>query len=41
MEKIKTWDLNKDFPAEVNAYDTSDKIVMRGTINIHLSMKRI
>lgn len=40
VEKIKVWDLSKDYPAEVNLYDTSDKIVMRGVINIHLSQKR-
>jgi acyl-coenzyme A thioesterase PaaI-like protein len=40
LEKIKNWDFSKDFPADVNVFDTSDKIVMRGTINMHLSRKK-
>ncbi len=40
LEKLKVWDLSKDFPAEVSLYDTSDKVVMKGTINIHLSQKK-
>lgn len=40
LEKLKVWDLKKNFPAEVNLYDTSGAVVMRGTINIHLSLKK-
>lgn len=40
LEKVRTWDLSRDFPAEVNLYNTSGIVVMRGTINMHLSMKK-
>lgn len=40
VEKIKGWDLNEEFPAVVDLYETSGKIVMRGTIHMHLSKKR-
>jgi len=39
--KLAGWDHTKDFPAEVNLYDSSDKIVMKGIINMHLSRKKI
>jgi len=39
-QKIRDWDLTKDFPAEVNIYDTSGTVVMRGVINIYLSRKK-
>lgn len=41
LAKLKSWDLNKDFPAEVSLHDTNDQVVMKGTINIHLSQKKI
>jgi len=40
LEKLKNWDFGKDFPADVNVFDTSEKIVMRGTINMHLSRRK-
>lgn len=40
VDALKNWDFNKVFPAEVNVYDTSENVVMRGTINIHLSKKK-
>ncbi len=40
-KKLSAWDLNNDFPAEVNLYDSSDKVVMKGIINMHLSRKNI
>jgi hypothetical protein len=40
INKIREWDLNKPYPAIVNCLDTDGKIVMRGTIDIHLSLKK-
>lgn len=40
LETLKNWDFSKDFPAAVHVSDTSGKIVMQGTINMHLSKKR-
>jgi acyl-coenzyme A thioesterase PaaI-like protein len=40
LEKLKNWDFSRDFPADVNVFDTSEKIVMHGTINMHLSRKK-
>jgi len=40
LEKVKTWDLDRDFPVEVNLYDTSGTAVMKGTITMHLSVKK-
>lgn len=40
LEKVSRWDLTEDFPAEVNCYDTSGTVVMRGIINMHLSKKK-
>ncbi len=40
LEKLKNWDFGKDFPADVNVFDTSENIVMRGTINMHLSRRK-
>ena len=40
INQLTGWDINKDFPALVNCYDTSGNAVMRGTINMHLSLKK-
>jgi len=40
LEVLKNWDFSKEFPASVDVYDASKKVVMRGTINIHLSKKK-
>jgi len=40
VAKIAAWDLSKPYPAEVNCFDTEGKTVMRGTIDIHLSLKK-
>ena len=39
-ERLKNWNLAEDFPAEVNCYDTSGNVVMRGIIKMHISRKR-
>lgn len=40
LEELKNWDFSKDYPAAVHVSDTSGKIVMQGTINMHLSGKK-
>lgn len=40
LELLRNWDFSRDFPADVNVYNTSEQVVMRGTINIHLSKKK-
>ncbi len=40
VKELSNWDLAKDFPAVVNLYDRSGTVVMRGTINMHLSKKK-
>lgn len=40
IKELKKWDTKKQFPATVNCYDTGGNVVMRGTINIHLSLKK-
>ena len=39
-DKLKEWDLSKVFPSIVTLYDVDGKVVMRGTIDIHLSGKK-
>jgi acyl-coenzyme A thioesterase PaaI-like protein len=41
LDEIKNWDFSRDFPASTEVYDTSGTVVMRGTINIHLSQKKV
>jgi acyl-coenzyme A thioesterase PaaI-like protein len=40
VKKLEKWNLKKPFPAEVKCYDTNDKVVMKGIINMHLSLKK-
>ena len=40
INQLKGWDIKKEFPAVVNCCDTSGNVVMRGTINMHLSLKK-
>jgi len=40
FRQLDNWDITKLFPATVNCYDTSGKVVMRGTVNMHLSRKK-
>lgn len=40
VKKPEKWNLKKKFPAEVKCFDTSNKIVMKGVINMHLSLRR-
>jgi len=40
VKKLKKLDLKKTFPAEVKCYDTDDKLVMKGIINMHLSLNK-
>lgn len=39
LQELNTWDLNNDFPVEVNLFDTTGNVVMRGVITMHLSRK--
>ena len=40
IEKIRSSEPGKAFAVEVNVYDTSEKVVMRGSINMHLSLMK-
>lgn len=40
IKQLEKWDIKKLFPATVNCYDTDGNVVMRGTINMHLSLKK-
>ena len=37
---LAAWDMKKLFPVEVNMNDTSGKTVMKGTVNMYISMKK-
>lgn len=40
IKKLEKWNMKKPFPAEVKCYDTNEKVVMKGTISMHLSLKK-
>ncbi len=40
IRELENWDMKKLFPATVNCYDKDGTVVMRGTINIHLSPRK-
>lgn len=40
LQQLSSWDMKKLFPVVVNLNDTSGKIVMRGTVEMYLSMKK-
>lgn len=37
---LASWDMKKLFPAEVSLADESGKIVMKGVVNMHISLKK-
>ena len=40
IKELRNWDIKKSYPAVVNCYDEIGRVVMKGTIDIHLSHKK-